>query len=354
LLLPEKLVRQAFVRASRADTTVARAPASGIPELQAWFAAELARLTPASVSAPTAHDVIVLPGSQNGLSAAFRALVGPGQPIVMESPTYWGAIMAAEHAGVPVVPVATGPDGPDLDALDRALTLSNARAFYAQPNFSNPTGGQWGPERASEVLALVQKHGAFLIEDDWAHDFGIDGDSTPLAAHDEDGHVVYLRSLTKSVSPAVRVAGVVARGPARDRLLAATQAEFMYVSSALQSIAHDVVTQPAWRTHGRAVRQQLTARRDTLVAALATHIPGAQVDRPRGGLNTWVRLPDGTDLPRLVRDCELLGVMVAPGDEWFPAEPTGPFLRLNYSGPRPEDFDAGAERIGQALADQNL
>lgn len=353
-LLPEKLVRQAFGRVSRSDSTVSRAPAAGIPELQTWFAAELAGLSAPHVNAPSAHDVIVLPGSQSGLSTAFRALVGPGQPLVVESPTYWGAIMAAEHAGVSLVPVASGPDGPDLDALDRALALNNARAFYAQPSFANPTGGQWSRERSLDVLRLVQEHGAFLIEDDWAHDFGIDADPTPLAAHDENGHVVYLRSLTKSVSPAVRIAGVVARGPARDRLLAATQAEFMYVSSALQSVAVDVVTQSAWRTHGRTVRQQLTTRRDALVSALSTHLPAARVEAPRGGLNVWVRLPDGTDLPRLARDCELAGVVVAPGDEWFPAEPTGPFLRLNFAGPDPDAFDAGVERIGKALGAQDL
>ena len=104
---------------------------------------------------------------------------------------------------------------------------------------------------------MVREHGAFLVEDDWAHDFGITTHSVPVASLDDSGHVVYLRSLTKSVSPAIRIAAVIARGPARDRILADRGAESMYVSGVLQAAALDVVTQPGWQTHLRGLRQQL-------------------------------------------------------------------------------------------------
>ncbi len=352
-LLPERLVRAAFTRAARSGAAVSRSPAAGLPELQAWFAAELEAAAPAGAAPPAAGDVVVLPGSQSGLSTAFRALVGAGRPLLMESPTYWGAILAAEQAGVEVVPVPSGANGPDLADLVRAFEQTGARAFYAQPTFANPTGIQWTPDLSAEVLGVVRRFGAFLIEDDWAHDFGISADPAPLAARDDGGHVVYLRSLTKSVSPAVRVAGIVARGPARERILADTQAQSMYVSPLLQAVALDVVTQPAWGTHLRGLRRQLAGRRDLLAAALREHVPGAELPvLPRGGLNLWLRLPEGTDLLRLVRDCESDGVVVGTGNEWFPAEPTGPHLRLNYSGQNPGAFPEGARIIGSALARQ--
>ena len=196
----------------------------------------------------------------------------------MESPTYWGAITAAAQAGVRVVPVPTGPDGPDPDELDRAFDETGARLFYAQPTYANPTGAQWSTERAEQVLDVVRDHGAFLVEDDWAHDFGITTTPRPVAAHDDAGHVVYLRSLTKSVSPALRIAAVIARGPARERILADRGAESMYVSGLLQAAALDVVTQPAWQTHLRGVREQLRARRDLLVDSLREHAPTAHID----------------------------------------------------------------------------
>lgn len=352
-LLPGRLIRSALTRAARADAALTRPPAAGLPELQSWFADELGAVTPAGVTPPTPSDVIILPGSQSGLSSVFRALAGTGQPLLMESPTYWGAILAAQQAGVLVVPVPTGPAGPDPDELARAFRETAARLFYAQPNYANPTGTQWPTALHGQVLEVVREHGAFLVEDDWAHDFGITSTPTPVAAHDDRGHVVYLRSLTKSVSPAIRVAAVIARGPARERILADRGAESMYVSSLLQTAALDIVTQPAWRTHLRGLHQQLGTRRDLLATALQEHAPRADIDHvPAGGLNLWVRLPDGTDVHQLAYDCEKAGLIIAPGTEWFPAEPTGPFVRLNYAGPNPAAFPAGARILGQALAHQ--
>jgi DNA-binding transcriptional MocR family regulator len=352
-LLPERLVRSALARAARGAAALARSDATGLPELRAWFATELAEATPPGVAPPAARDVVVVPGSQSGLSSIFRALVGFGRPVLLESPTYWGAILAAAQAGVRAVPVPSGPDGPDPAELARAFDETGARVLYAQPNFANPTGAQWTRERAERVLDVVRSRGAFLVEDDWAHDLGIDGAARPLAAHDDAGHVIYLRSLTKSVSPSVRVAAVIARGPARDRVLADRGAESMYVSDLLQAAALDVVTQRGWGTHLRSLGPQLRARRDLLIGSLAEHVPGAQLDLvPRGGLHLWARLPDGTDLDRLVRDCEAEGVLIAPGAEWFPAEPAGPYVRLNYTGPAPERFPDGARVLGGALARQ--
>jgi DNA-binding transcriptional MocR family regulator len=349
-LLPERLVRSALTRAARGDTALSRPPVAGLPELQSWFAHELGASSPVGVTPPTPSDVIVLPGSQSGLSSIFRALVGSGQPLLMESPTYWGAIAAASQAGVRVVPVPTGADGPDPDELARAFRETGARMFYAQPTYANPTGTQWSPERAEQVLDVVRENGAFLVEDDWAHDFGITTTASPVAAHDDAGHVVYLRSLTKSVSPALRIAAVIARGPARERILADRGAESMYVSGLLQAAALDVVTQPAWQTHLRSIREQLRARRDLLVNSVREHAPQAHIDHPpAGGLNLWARLPDGTDLNQLAQECERAGVLIAPGTEWFPAEPAGPFLRLNYTGPNPGAFPEGARILGEAL-----
>ncbi|HEU5036804.1 MAG TPA: PLP-dependent aminotransferase family protein [Nocardioides sp.] len=350
-LLPERLVRAALTRAARSDAAVSRSPTAGHPELQAWFARELAESTPAGLTPPAPSDVVILPGSQSGLSSVFRALVAPGQPLLIESPTYWGAILAAQQAGVRMVPVPSGPQGPDPVELERAFEETGSRVFYAQPSYANPTGAQWSVGLGAAVLDVVRTHGAFLVEDDWAHDFGITTAPTPVAAHDDAGHVIYLRSLTKSVSPALRVAAAVTRGPARDRIMADRGAESMYVSTLLQAAALDVVTQPAWRSHLRAVRQQLHERRDLLVNALREHAPEAAPDHvPAGGLNLWVRLPDGTDVHRLGRDCETDGLIIAAGTEWFPAEPAGPFLRLNYSGPDPAAFPEAARILGRALA----
>lgn len=352
-LLPERLIRSAFNRAARSRATLMGPSTSGLADLRAWFAAELAGMTAAGTTPPGAGDVVIFPGSQSGLSAAFRALVGPGEPLLMESPTYWGAILAAAQANVDVVPVPSSARGPDPADLERAFAQTGARAFYAQPNYANPTGAQWSSQLTGEVLGTVRRHGAFLIEDDWAHDFGIDSSPAPAAAHDDAGHVVYLRSLTKSISPAVRVAAVIARGPVRDRLLHAAQSESIYVSGTLQTVALDVVTQPGWRTHLRNLAEQLGSRRDLLLQSLHEHAPQVQVETvPKGGLNLWVRLPHDADLGSLLRELENRKLLVVPGNELFPAEPTAPYVRMSYAGPDPGSYPDAARVLGEVLEEQ--
>lgn len=357
-LLPEKAVRQALVRAARSEAAVTTAPRAGLQELRGWFAQDLAGQTPSGVTPVTATDVTVLPGTQSGLSAIFRAVVGAGEAVIFESPTYWGAVLAAGQAGVRCVPLPGRDGGPDPTELDRVLTRTGARLFYAQPRFANPTGVVWEQGVRQGVLDVLARHGAFLVEDDWARDFPIDGadcdDPQPaVAATDDSGRVIYLRSLTKSLSPALRVGAVIARGPVRERILGNVGASAMYVSPLLQAAALDVLNTPAWRHHQRALPEQLAHRRDLLVTAVRDHLPEAVLDRvPHGGLNLWVRLPDATDLGRLVSDCEARSVMIASGDDLFPAEPTGRFLRLNFAGPEPGRYGAALEVVGAMLRDQ--
>lgn len=360
-LLPETAVRQALVHAARSESAVTAAPRAGLQELRAWFARELAGQTPAGVAPVTATDVTVLPGTQSGLSAIFRAVAGPGEPVVLESPTYWGAVLAARQTGVRTVPLPSGPEGPDPVELDRVLTRTGARLFYAQPRFANPTGAVWHPETRQRVLEVMARHGAFLVEDDWARDFTIDGTATsgaagtqpPMTAGDDSGRVIYLRSLTKSLSPALRVGAVIARGPVRERILGNVGASAMYVSPVLQAAALEVLGTPAWRSHRRSLPERLAYRRDLLVTAVRTHLPEAELQGvPTGGLNLWLQLPDATDLGRLVTDCEARGVVVAGGDDLFPSEPTGRFLRLNFAGPEPGRYDGAVRILGEVLREQ--
>ncbi|MEF2976066.1 aminotransferase-like domain-containing protein [Subtercola sp. YIM 133946] len=350
-LLPMRLVRAALARAARGGASVDRPLIGGLPDLRAWFASEIDANAPARASGVSADDVIVVPGSQSALASIFRALAQPGDAIVMESPTYWGAIAAAHQAGLVIVPVARGGAAPDAVALDDAIATSGARLFYAQPHFANPTGALWSAAERAAILAVVRSRDVFLIEDDWAHDFGIDADPRPLVADDTDGHVVYVRSLSKSVSPSLRVGAVIARGPALARIQVDRTVTDLYVSGALQAAALDVVTDPGWRRHLARLRVSLGARRDALAGAIVAQLgPETLTHLPKGGLNLWLRFDDRVDVRDLVARSLAAGVTMAPGSEWFPAEPPGSFVRLNFSGPHPERFAEGIGIVAGLLA----
>jgi DNA-binding transcriptional MocR family regulator len=280
-----------------------------------------------------------------------RALAAPGGAVVVESPTYRGALAAVRAAGLTPVPVPSDADGVRPALLADALERSGARVAYLQPLHANPHGADLSAERRREVAEVAARAQAFLIEDDWARDLSIDAPSPPpLAADDADGHVVYVRSLSKGASPGLRVAAVAARGQAGTRLRQTRVVEDLFVSAPLQLAALELVSSPGWRRHLKALREGLRERRDALVAAVTEHLGAQAFGRlPTGGLHMWLRLPDGTDEAALIAAAARAGVIVAGGAPSFAAEPTGPHLRLTFGGAPPDVLAEGAARLGRLL-----
>ncbi|MGO4566975.1 PLP-dependent aminotransferase family protein [Rhizobium sp. 2YAF20] len=322
-----------------------RLPFEGFEPLRAWFAQEVA-----DGGVFTPHDVIVCPGGQAAISSTVRALVPRGAPMLVEAPTYSGAIAAARAAGAELVPVGMDENGVRPDLLADAFRQSRARVFYCQPTFANPSGATLSVERRAAVLAIAADARAFVIEDDWARDLGLDGPPPPpLAAGDRHGHVVYIRSLSKAAAPGLRVAAIMARGAALARIRTARSSDDLSVCGPLQAAALSMLSTPAWRRHVNAVRSALIERRDALVVALKAETAGMVSFRlPQGGMHLWAELPDHIPDLGLAAELARRGVLASPGQSWFASEPAGSFLRLTY-GATPALLREGVARIAATL-----
>ncbi len=339
------LLAAALGRAARRPGAWTRVPTEGVERLRAWFALEAG-------GAFRAHDVVVTPGAQPALSTVMRVLAGPGMPVLVESPTFLGTIAAARMAGGRVVPVPVDRGGVRLDLLEAAFRATGARVFVCQPLYANPHGASLALDRRAELLRIVGEAGAFLVEDDYARDLALDDDPPPpLASEDRDGHVVYIRSLTKAAAPGLRIGAIAARGAAGARIRAARVVDDFIVAGPLQEAALDLVASPAWRRHRRMTAAALIERRDRLVAAVRSHMPGASIEVvPRGGFSLWVRLPDGLDDVAIASAAEREGVIVSPGRPWFPAEPPAPYLRLTFAAAPADELERGARILGAVVA----
>jgi DNA-binding transcriptional MocR family regulator len=310
-------------------------PVDGLPALREWFASE-------TFGAFQQQDVIICPGTQAANAAAFRALAAPGDPVLFESPTYTGGMASAEAAGLQIVPVPADENGVRPDMLEDAFRRTGARLFYCQPNHANPTGATLSEDRRGAVLAIVARAGALMIEDDWAHDFHIDTPAPlpPLATGDVNGHVIYVRSLTKCAAPSLRIGAICARGPAFERLHNARLADDFFVPGPLQETAIQLVTSPTWPKHLKALRTALRERRNALAVAIVRHFgEGALPQILPGGLHLWVRLPDGLSDEVLARKAAEHNILVSAGSHWFPAEPPAPYLRLGFANVEPEQVE---------------
>ena len=325
-LMPQAALRAALARAARLPDAWDRPPTAGLRGLRSWFA---------QAAAPgfDARDVLITSGGQSALSAVFRALVPAGAPLLVESPTYPGALAVARAAGARPVPVPADRDGIIPAHLAETFGRTGAQALYCQPAYHNPTGAILAAARRPEVLSAAAAAGAFVIEDDFARWLPHAGQAPPpLLAGDDEGRVVYVTSLTKAASPSLRIGAIIARGPVADRLRALRAVDELFVARPLQEAALELVSRPAWPRHLRTLSQALSARAATLASAISRLLPQVSVQLPRGGMHLWARLPADADDVAAAEAARRAGVVVMPGRPFFAAEPPGPYLRLAFCG----------------------
>ena len=346
-LLPTRPLAAALARAVRRPDAAERPPLQGISGLRAWFAQSV------GATAVTGDDVLITSGGQAALSSAFRGIVAAGGCLLVESPTYIGALAAARAAGVSPVPVPTDRGGIRTDLLADAFTATGARAVYLQPTFQNPTGAVLAAERRREVLAVARASGAFVIEDDYARRLHHERPAPPpLIADDDDGRVVHVASITKVTSPNLRIGALIARGPVAERLRSLRIVDDFFVPRPLQEAAIELLGSPSWARHVAALSRALADRRSVLVAALGEHLPQARpVGVPTGGLNVWAALPDGVDDLALAQAARAAGVLISPGRPYHAAEPPRPYARLSFAAaPDAAAIEEGIRRLAKAFA----
>lgn len=337
-LLPSRELARAMTRVVRRADAWARAPIDGVPVLREWFARRAGGLDPSSV--------LIVQGGQAAIRIALQATTSPGQSVLVESPTYIGAMAVARASGLRLVPVPIDEDGVRPELLEAAFATSGARVFYCQPSSSNPTGATLTASRRREVIELARKFGAFVIEDDYARDLEFDGRPLPTLASADDGHVIYLRSLTKSVAPSMRVAALCARGPVMARLRASRVLDDFFVARPLQETAAEFVASAAYERHLKRLRDALSDRIRVLDEAFRAKWPVTRLSLvPRGGFSAWLALPVGTDDVDFAVRAARAGITVSPGSSWYPAEAPAPGLRLSVAGADIDEIRAGVDRL---------
>jgi DNA-binding transcriptional MocR family regulator len=343
-LQPSKALAGAASRAVRRPDVWERPPVNGIAELRAWFARSVGGdVTPA--------DVLVTSGGQGAVSTALRALLPPGAPLLVESPTYPGTLALARAMGLKTVPVPVDADGVRPDLLADIFAVTGARVFFTMPTYQNPTGAVLSAERRAQVLSVARAAGAFVIEDDYARHLGFGSVPPPLISQDRDGTVVHLTSLTKITAPSMRIGAAIARGPVAERLRTTQLVDLFFPSRVLQETTLELVGAPAWSRHLATVQTALRRRRDALAAALARELPEIPASRPEGGMHLWLRLPPGVDDVQVAEAALRHQVMVSAGRPFYPAEPPGGRLRLSYAVTGSEaELAEGARRLARALA----
>jgi GntR family transcriptional regulator/MocR family aminotransferase len=303
--------------------------------------------------AVTADEIFIASGSQQALSLVALALCRAGDTIVVESPTYSNAIQLFKWLEVRLLSVPTDDEGMRVDLLEHLLQHHRPRLIYTMPTFHNPTGATLNGHRRRQLLALAERYGLPVIEDNYVGDLRYDGPREPsLKALDHAGNVVHIGTFSKMLMPGPRVGFVLARGPLLERLIALKRQTDLGTSGLIQRALEVYIGEGRWRAHTRRVSRVYRARRDAMVAAMARYFPPqVQWSVPKGGFFVWVRLPAGVSITDLYLAAIERQVAFAPGPIFFPGPPAYPALRVSFSQQPPERIVAGIERLGGALCE---
>ena len=319
----------------------------GYPPLRATIAHILS-----SQGVPThPGDVLITSGSQQALSLVAHLLLRPGDVVLVESPTYSGAIDLFRSMEVRLMGIPMDDQGMQVDRLEEAMSTASPRLLYTIPTFHNPTGVCLNGARRRQLLAVADRYNVPILEDDFVSDLRYEGRSQPaLRSLDPGGRVIYVSTFSKMLMPGLRVGFLTASGPVYESLLAYKRATDLASSSLLQRALEAYITVGRYQSHLRKACHAYRRRRDAMLASLTRHLPaGASWGVPAGGLFLWLRLPEGMSSNELFPVAVKEGLIFTPGSIFFPGERAQPYLRLNFAMNSPEVIEEGIRRLAKAI-----
>ena len=310
----------------------------------------------------TVDNILITSGSQQALDLIAKLLINRGDRILVESPTYLGALQAFDLMGAEYVTVPTDDDGLQTSEMERALR-SGPKFMYILPNFQNPGGTTLARSRRDELVLLSDKYGIPIIEDDPYGQLRYEGEHIPpLVVLDRTnllrdngyllGNVIYLSTFSKVLAPGLRLGWIVAPPDVITHLVQLKQSTDLHTSSFTQMVAYEVARDGFMEEHVKLIRRVYKERRDAMLGALHDYFPSeVSWTHPHGGLFLWVTLPPGIDTMKLLDTALRQDVAFVPGEPFFPSgQETGSHMRLNFSNARPEQIREGIRRLSIAVA----
>lgn len=307
-------------------------------------------LTSQGVPAHPDH-ILITSGSQQATSLVARLLLRPGDVVLVESPTYSGALDLFRSLEARILGVPMDEQGMQVEKAEEILRTARPRLIYTIPTFHNPTGTCLSGPRRRQLIALADRYNVPILEDDYVGDLRYDGHAQPaLKALDHGGRVIYVSTFSKMLMPGLRVGFLLAAGPVYEQLLMSKRVTDLATSSLMQRALEAYITVGRYQAHLRRACQVYRRRRDAMLAALSRYLPAeARCLPPQGGLFIWLQLPAGLSANELYPLALEEGVAFVPGALFFPGERAQPYLRLTFAMHPPEIIEEGMRRLGRAV-----
>jgi 2-aminoadipate transaminase len=308
----------------------------------------------------SAENILITSGSQQALDFIGRLFINRGDYIVVESPTYLGALQAWNAYGAQYITVPTDEHGMVVDELEKALRVG-PKFIYVLPNFQNPSGVTLSLERRKRLVELADRYGVPIVEDDPYGQLRYEGDHLPpVVALDSEfrgpngghysGNVIYLSTFSKLLAPGLRLAWVIAPPEVIRRLVMAKQAADLHTASFNQYVAYEVAKGGFLDEHVKVIRATYKERRDVMLEVMDEVFPSeVRWTRPQGGMFLWGILPPGMDAAEVLKVAIERKVAFVPGAPFHANGGGENTMRINFSYSSPEVIRQGITRLGETL-----
>lgn len=310
-----------------------------------------------------ASNVLITSGSQQALDLIGKVFIDEGQRILVEAPTYLGAIGAWKPYGAEYIQVPSDENGMQVETIDSGVFEQHPEMLYVVPTFQNPSGTTMTRDRREQLVKLSNERGLPVIEDDPYGELRYEGEVQPTLLeldakqrpdHAEAfsaGNVIYLSTFSKTLCPGFRVAWVVAPTEVIGKLAQAKQGTDLQTSSFTQMVAHELASDGFLEQHIGVLREAYRMRRDQMLDLLDEFFAplGVTWNHPQGGLFIWARLPEGVNTTELLPKAVEKKVAYVPGAPFFPKGGGENTLRLNFSNATPQQLEQGMVRLTEVL-----
>ena len=319
----------------------------GDPSLRGWIAGQCG----SGGIAARPDDVLITSGSQQAIDLIARTFVAPGDAVLVESPTFLTALDVFEGRGAKLIGIPVDADGMRVDVAAALVERYRPRLIYTIPTAHNPTGVAMSDDRRRRLAALARQHNLLVLEDDTCSEFSYDGEApSAIKAYDSGGHVVFIRSFSKTVIPGLRVGCIVAHGPVMARLIEAKLVMDRFTSPLIQRTLWRYLSSKQYARDLRLAKETYRRRRDTVLRVLEASIPAGVVwTRPTAGFNLWLTLPSEVTAREAFDEAFKEGVACGLGDLFLAHTPPPSGLRLSFADKPEEVLAEGVRRLAAAL-----
>ncbi len=298
----------------------------------------------------TFDDILVFSGSQSVLDTVGKILISPGDAVVIESPSYLGAISAFNAYEPRYLSVATDEEGLIPEVLDQILTEQPVKFIYLTPTFQNPTGRTLTLERRQQVAEIITRHNTLVLEDDPYGALRYSGESLPPIQHFAPNHVIYASTFSKILSPGLRVGFCAVPTTLRKWLVVAKQAADLHTSTLSQALAAEYLQGGYLKKQLPKIINLYRPRRDAMLAALERYFPANfSWTAPDGGMFLWLEGPEGLDAEALYWQCIEEKVAFVPGKYFFTDHTTEGLatMRFNFTKADENMIEMAVKTIGE-------